>query len=121
MTRLMLLIRATIVAMLLAFGVVAAAPVVAQDATQAVEEVDDTTDDAVDEVDETTDEAADEAEDVVTEEDGGFEWGLLGLLGLAGLAGLMRRPQPVVHDVDRTANRPVNRVDDRNESGGTSI
>lgn len=103
MTKLILFIRAAIVAVMLAFGVVASAPVVAQDATEAVGDV------------------QAQAEDVVEEDDEGFEWGLLGLLGLAGLAGLMRRPQPVVHDVDRTANRPANRGDDRNESGGTSI
>lgn len=82
MARLSMWVRAGGIALLLVFGVVGAQPVTAQDAAT---------------------EVATEAADVVDDEDdGGFEWGLLGLLGLAGLAGLYRRPQPVVHDADRS-------------------
>lgn len=100
MTELLKIMRAAVIAVVLAFSAVAAAPVVAQDATQVAGQV------------------ADEAEDVVEDDDDGFEWGLLGLLGLGGLAGLMRRPQPVVHeDLNRhrttTADRTgVHRDDD---------
>lgn len=89
MSRLMLVLRSAVIAVLLTLGVVAAGtPVVAQDAATEV----------ATEAAETVDTATDAVED----EDDGFDWGLLGLLGLAGLAGLMRRPQPVVHDTDRT-------------------
>jgi MYXO-CTERM domain-containing protein len=88
MTTLMTWLRAGGIALLLAFGAVAVQPATAQDAatevaTEAAETVDTVT-------------------DAVEDDDDGFEWGLLGLLGLAGLAGLMRRPQPVVHDTDRS-------------------
>jgi MYXO-CTERM domain-containing protein len=89
MSRLMLVLRSALIAVLLTLGVVTAgAPVAAQDAATEV----------ATEAAETVDTATDAVED----EDDGFDWGLLGLLGLAGLAGLMRRPQPVVHDTDRT-------------------
>lgn len=87
MSDMLKIMRAAVIALILAFSAVAAAPVVAQEeeATQVAGQV------------------ADEAEDVVEDDDEGFEWGLLGLLGLGGLAGLMRRPQPVVHeDLNRT-------------------
>jgi MYXO-CTERM domain-containing protein len=38
-----------------------------------------------------------------TDDDDGFDWGLLGLLGLAGLAGLRRREEPRTYDT--TARR----------------
>lgn len=89
----MTMLRATLLALLLAFSAVATTHVVAQDATQVAGQVEDT------------------AEDVVEEDDEGFEWGLLGLLGLAGLAGLMRRPQPVVHeDLNRARSTSADRV-----------
>lgn len=99
MTDILKIMRAAIIALLVAFSAVAAAPVAAQEATQVAGQV------------------ADEAEDVVEDDDEGFEWGLLGLLGLGGLAGLMRRPQPVVHeDLNRsrttTADRAGVRRDD---------
>jgi MYXO-CTERM domain-containing protein len=74
------MLRMAIVALLLAVSAASAAPIMAQETTPVAGQV------------------AGQAEDVVEDDDGGFEWGLLGLLGLAGLAGLMRRPQPVVHD-----------------------
>lgn len=89
MSRYLMLLRTAIVAALLMAGLLATTPVSAQD-TPVAEEV--------------TTEAeglAGGAQDAVADDDG-FDWGLLGLLGLAGLAGLMRRPQPVVHDADRT-------------------
>jgi MYXO-CTERM domain-containing protein len=90
MSRLMLVLRSALIAVLLTLGVVTTGTsVVAQDAATEV----------ATEAAETVDTAADAVED---EDDDGFDWGLLGLLGLAGLAGLMRRPQPVVHDTDRT-------------------
>jgi MYXO-CTERM domain-containing protein len=89
MDKLMTWMRAGAIALLLAFGAVAAQPVTAQDtATEVATEAAEVVDDAV---------------DTGEEDDDGFnDWGLLGLLGLAGLAGLFRRPQPVVHDTDRT-------------------
>jgi MYXO-CTERM domain-containing protein len=85
----MLVLRSALIAVLLTLGVATAGTsVVAQDAATEV----------ATEAAETVDTATDAVED----EDDGFDWGLLGLLGLAGLAGLMRRPQPVVHDTDRT-------------------
>lgn len=104
MSKLLILIRAAVVATMLSLGIVASAPVMAQDATEVAGQV------------------TNQAEEVV-EDDDGFDWGLLGLLGLAGLAGLMRRPQPVVHDIDRsrTTNPTVTRTTDRTDSGGTSI
>jgi MYXO-CTERM domain-containing protein len=100
MTRRLIALRALLVAALLTFGVVlAGGSVAAQDtatevATEAAAQ-------------------ADEATDTATDEDDGFDdWGLLGLLGLAGLAGLFRRPQPVVHDADRTGfTSASNRID----------
>lgn len=91
MSKYLMLLRTALIAALLMVGVLAAAPVSAQDSTPVGEEI--TTE---------AEEIATEAEEVVEDEDDGFDWGLLGLLGLAGLAGLMRRPQPVVHDIDRT-------------------
>jgi MYXO-CTERM domain-containing protein len=92
MSNFLMLLRTALIAALLVVGALAAAPVSAQDSTPAGEDV--TTE---------AEEIATEAEDAVEEADDGFDdWGLLGLLGLAGLAGLMRRPQPVVHDLDRT-------------------
>lgn len=91
MTRTLMLLRIAIVATMMVGGLLAATPASAQEATAVAGEV------------------AAQAEDVVQEDDGGFEWGLLGLLGLLGLAGLMRRPQPVVHDVDRTTTTRVDR------------
>ena len=88
MDRLMTWMRAGAIALLIAFGAVAAQPVTAQDAATEV----------ATEAAETVDTATDAVED----DDDGFDWGLLGLLGLAGLAGLFRRPQPVVHDTERT-------------------
>lgn len=85
MTTLLKVLRTGVLALMLAFSAVTAAPVMAQEATQAIGQV------------------TNQAEDVVEEDDEGFEWGLLGLLGLAGLAGLARRPKPVVHeDLNRT-------------------
>lgn len=111
MRDLMTMMRMMVVALLLAFGAVSAAPVVAQDTTPEDGEVTTVDDEAADEADDIADETEDVADDVVSDDDEGFEWGLLGLLGLAGLAGLMRRPQPVVHDeLDRsrtTARRDV--------------
>jgi MYXO-CTERM domain-containing protein len=97
MTKYLMLLRMAIVAgMLMAGALMVSTPVSAQDATQVAGE------------------AAAQAEDVVQEDDEGFDWGLLGLLGLAGLAGLMRRPQPVVHDIDRTTTRTTGtRINDR--------
>lgn len=105
MSKSLILIRAAVVATMLSLGIVASAPVMAQDATEVAGQV------------------TNQAEEVVEDDDDGFDWGLLGLLGLAGLAGLMRRPQPVVHDIDRsrTADRAVTRTTDRTDSGGTSI
>ncbi len=92
MTKMLMMLRTAAIAALLLFGLVGVAPAVAQDATPPA-------DSAVQEVEDTT-------EEVTQDDDGGFEWGLLGLLGLAGLAGLLRKaPQPVVHDVDRTGAR----------------
>jgi MYXO-CTERM domain-containing protein len=90
-------LRMAIIALLLAVSAASAAPVVAQETTPAPGQV------------------TGQVEDVVEDDDGGFEWGLLGLLGLAGLAGLMRRPQPVVHDdMNRTSRTTgVHRDDDR--------
>lgn len=86
--KVMLLLRTAFLAALLTFGLVAVAPVAAQDdATEVV------------------DEATQQAEEVQEESEGFDDWGLLGLLGLAGLAGLMRRPQPVVHENERTTGR----------------
>lgn len=101
MSRLILFLRLAVVAVLVAFGAVAATPAVAQDETEVVEEAEGA-----------VEETAAQAEDVVEEDDEGFEWGLLGLLGLLGLAGLFRRPQPVVHDVERPATRTTGGVDD---------
>ena len=96
MTSMFKIMRTAVIALFLAFSAVSAAPVVAQDATQVAGQV------------------QEEAEDVVEEDDGGFEWGLLGLLGLAGLAGLARRPKPVVHeDLNRSHTTSVRRDDDR--------
>lgn len=91
-------LRAVLAAALLAFGMIAVAPVAAQDDTPVDEEAEGVVDDAQQEADEVTDEVQEEA-------DGFDHWGLLGLLGLAGLAGLMRRPQPVVHETERTTGR----------------
>ncbi len=92
MTKLTMILRTVAIAVLLVFGLVGVAPAMAQDATEAV-------DTAAQEVEDTT-------EEVTEDDDGGFEWGLLGLLGLAGLAGLLRKaPQPVVHDTARTGTR----------------
>jgi hypothetical protein len=73
MTRLSTYLRAALIAVLLAIGVVTSGPVAAQDATEPAEE---TT--------EQVDQAADAAED---EDDGFDDWGLLGLLGLAASRG----------------------------------
>ncbi len=90
--KMLMMLRTAAIAALLLFGLVGIGPAMAQDATEAV-------DTAAQEVEDTT-------EEVTEDDDGGFEWGLLGLLGLAGLAGLLRKaPQPVVHDVDRTGAR----------------
>lgn len=101
MSRLMLVLRSALIAVVMALGVVTAgAPVVAQDAATEV----------ATEAAETVDAAADTVED----DDDGFEWGLLGLLGLLGLGGLFRRPQPVVHDTQRSGfTSAADRVDDR--------
>lgn len=89
-------LRMLVIALLLAVSAASAAPVVAQETTPAPGQV------------------TGQVEDVVEDDDGGFEWGLLGLLGLAGLAGLMRRPEPVVHDdLNRTSTTGVRRDDDR--------
>ena len=97
----MFVLRTALMAALLAFGLVAAAPAVAQDDTPVDEEAEGVVEDAEQEAQDVTDEAEDEAS--------GFDdWGLLGLLGLAGLAGLMRRPQPVVHETERTTGRVDN-------------
>ena len=105
MIRLTTLLRTIMIAALLAFGLLASAPVAAQD--------EDPVDETTEQVDEATDAVGDE------EDDGFDDWGLLGLLGLAGLAGLMRRPQPVVHESERTgytgtttSGRTGDRVDD---------
>lgn len=88
MSRLLIALRSLAIAVLLTLGVVlVGGQVAAQDAATEV--------------------ATEAAETVVTataeEADDGFDdWGLLGLLGLLGLGGLFRRPQPVVHDTDRT-------------------
>ena len=103
MSKVMLYVRLAIVAILMAFGLVAAAPAVAQE---------DAATEVVDEAEGAADEAASQAEDVTEDDDDGFDWGLLGLLGLLGLAGLFRRPQPVVHDVDRPTTRTSGGVDD---------
>jgi MYXO-CTERM domain-containing protein len=90
MSRLLLALRSLVIAALLTLGVVlAGGQVAAQDAATEV----------ATEAAETVDEATDTAEDA---DDGFDDWGLLGLLGLLGLGGLFRRPQPVVHDTDRT-------------------
>lgn len=93
-----MMVRTAVIAALLLFGLVSAAPVAAQSEMYAVAA-------AAQDVD--------PAEEVVEEEDGGFDdWGLLGLLGLLGLAGLTRKsPQPVVHDADRAGTRTTGRVD----------
>lgn len=101
MTKMVTMMRMAVVALLLAFGAVAAAPAVAQD----------------DEGTPIVGQVGNQAEEVVEDDDDGFEWGLLGLLGLLGLAGLFRRPQPVVHDdLNRshttTTGRDVTRRDD---------
>lgn len=88
MTKLSAFLRAVLIAALLALGVVTSGPVSAQDATETAE-------DTTEQVDQAADEVAEESEDF-------DDWGLLGLLGLAGLAGLFRRPQPVVHETERT-------------------
>ena len=46
--------------------------------------------------------AVDDGDDI-TEEDDGFDYGLLGLLGLAGLAGLLGRNRDDRHRHDRTS------------------
>jgi hypothetical protein len=85
----MLALRSLVIAVLLTLGVVTAgAPVAAQDATEAAGN--------------TTEQVEETAQDVEEETDDFDDWGLLGLLGLAGLAGLFRRPQPVVHETERT-------------------
>jgi MYXO-CTERM domain-containing protein len=100
MTRLSTYLRAALIVVLLAIGVVTSGPVAAQDATEPAEE---TT--------EQVDQAADAAED---EDDGFDDWGLLGLLGLAGLAGLFRRPKPVVHETERSGfTSASDRIDNR--------
>jgi MYXO-CTERM domain-containing protein len=88
MSRLLIALRALLIAVLLTLGVATGGSVIAQDAATEV----------ATEAAETVDTATDAVED----DDDGFDWGLLGLLGLLGLGGLFRRPQPVVHDTDRT-------------------
>lgn len=97
MTRMSAFLRAAMVAALLALGAVMSGPVTAQDATAPA------------------DEAAGQVEEATDEDDDGFDdWGLLGLLGLAGLAGLVRRPQPVVHESERSGfTGATDRVDNR--------
>lgn len=92
MTTPLKIMRTAVIALFLTFSAASATAVVAQDATQVAGQV------------------TDQAEDVVQEDDGGFDWGLLGLLGLGGLAGLMRRPQPVVHE-DLTRSRTTSSAD----------
>jgi MYXO-CTERM domain-containing protein len=96
--RMLTALRMVLVMALLTFGMVAVAPVSAQDDTPVEGESEDA-------VDEARQEAGDVTDEVEAESDGFDDWGLLGLLGLAGLAGLMRRPQPVVHEVERTSGR----------------
>lgn len=87
MSRLLLALRSLMIAALLTLGVLTGGSAVAQEGTAAVE-------DAAAQVEETAQDAEDD--------DGFDDWGLLGLLGLAGLAGLFRRPQPVVHETERS-------------------
>ncbi len=91
MTKQMFLLRTAMIAVLIAFGVVAAAPAAAQDDGTPTVVAEETNGEVGTDI-------TDQATDVVEDDDDGFNWGLLGLLGLAGLAGLFRRPQPVVHD-----------------------
>lgn len=102
MAKLMTLLRAGSIAFLLLLGAVAVQPATAQDAATEV----------ATEAAETVDTAADT---VGGDDDGGFnDWGLLGLIGLLGLGGLFRRPQPVVHDTDRTGfTSASDRIDNR--------
>jgi hypothetical protein len=60
-------------------------------------------DDVATEVADVGDDVADESTAVVEDDDGGFEWGLLGLLGLLGLAGFMKKNDDTVRTVERPA------------------
>jgi MYXO-CTERM domain-containing protein len=100
MTTPLKIVRTAVIALFLTFS--AATAVVAQDATEVAGQV------------------TNQAEDAVKDDDGGFDWGLLGLLGLGGLAGLMRRPQPVVHeDLHRTGTGSTGRVGVRRDDDTT--
>lgn len=83
-TKIMTAFRTGAIALMLALGLLTAAPAVAQD-------------DATPDVP-----GVAQVDDAVTEDEG-FDWGLLGLLGLLGLGGLLKRPE---RDV-RTVERPV--------------
>lgn len=106
--RLITLLRVAVVGALLMFGMVASAPVVT-----ALDEAEDAADETTDTVDEVTDPVTDPVTDE-DDDDGFWDWGLLGLLGLLGLAGLFRQPKPVVHDTEPVGTRGTraNRVDD---------
>ena len=97
MTTVLKIGRTAVLGVALALGAASGAEVMAQDATQVAGQV------------------QNQAEEVVQEDDGGFEWGLLGLLGLGGLAGLARRPKPVVHEDPNRSHTTTNvrRVGDR--------
>jgi len=60
-------------------------------------------DDVATEAADVGDDIADETTDVVEDDDGGFEWGLLGLLGLLGLAGFLKKNDDTVRTVERPA------------------
>ncbi len=61
-------------------------------------------DDVATEAADVGDDIADETTDVVEDDDGGFEWGLLGLLGLAGLLGLRKKHEDTDIHVDARRN-----------------
>lgn len=110
------LLRMAVVALLLGFGVVTAAPVAAQDETVVAEpegQVEEAGDEAGEVVGDVDEEVGGVVEDVGGDDDF-WDWGLLGLLGLLGLAGLFRQPRPVVHDTERpvTARRTADIDDD---------
>lgn len=101
MAKLVTWLRAGLIALLLVLGAVSVQPATAQDAATEVATT----------AAETVDAAADTVDD---DDDDGFDWGLLGLIGLLGLGGLFRRPQPVVHDTDRTGfTSASDRIDNR--------